>query len=52
MFEELPSLSVDALVIDSLDRFTRDRFLGAEQFGKLATWASSCGSLSMKMIGR
>jgi len=35
MFEELPSLSVDALVIDSLDRFTRDEFLGAEQFGKL-----------------
>ena len=35
MFEELPSLSVDALVIDSLDRFTRDKFLGAEQFGKL-----------------
>jgi DNA invertase Pin-like site-specific DNA recombinase len=35
MFEELPSLNVDALVIDSLDRFTRDKFLGAEQFGKL-----------------
>lgn len=35
MFEELPSLNADALVIDSLDRFTRDKFLGAEQFGKL-----------------
>jgi DNA invertase Pin-like site-specific DNA recombinase len=35
LFEELPSLNVDALVIDSLDRFTRDRFLGAEQFGEL-----------------
>jgi DNA invertase Pin-like site-specific DNA recombinase len=35
MFEELPSLGADALVIDSLDRFTRDKFLGAEQFGKL-----------------
>jgi DNA invertase Pin-like site-specific DNA recombinase len=35
MFEELPSLNVDALLIDSLDRFTRDKFLGVEQFNKL-----------------
>ena len=36
MFEELPALDVDVLVIDSLDRFTRNMIEGPAQFVKLA----------------
>ncbi len=37
MLEELPLFDprVDAVVVDSLDRFTRDKFLGIEMLGRL-----------------
>ncbi len=37
MLEELPLFDpkIDAVVVDSLDRFTRDKFLGIEMLGKL-----------------
>jgi hypothetical protein len=37
MLEELPLFEprIDAVVVDSLDRFTRDKFLGIEMLGKL-----------------
>ena len=36
MMEEVPLLNIDAVVIDSLDRFSRDKYLGVEMINRLA----------------